>query len=89
MVGLGEKEEEVLSLMRDLREHDVDILTIGQYLRPSRLHLPIYRYVHPDEFKAYHDEGMAMGFKWVESGPLVRSSYHAEGQAEALAIIAR
>jgi lipoic acid synthetase len=89
MVGLGETKEEVLEVMTDLRQHDVDILTIGQYLRPSRLHLPIQRYVHPDEFKAFHDAGMAMGFKWVESGPLVRSSYHAEGQAEALAVTAR
>jgi lipoic acid synthetase len=89
MVGLGETKEEVLQVMADLREHDVDILTIGQYLRPSPLHLPVYRYVHPDEFKGFHDIGMDMGFKWVESGPLVRSSYHAEGQAEALAVMAR
>ncbi len=89
MVGLGETKEEVLQVMADLREHDVDILTIGQYLRPSPLHLPVYRYVHPDEFKEFHDIGMEMGFKWVESGPLVRSSYHAEGQAEALAVMAR
>lgn len=86
MVGLGETKEEVLAVMRDLREHQVDILTIGQYLRPSPLHLPIYRYVHPDEFREYHTAGMEMGFRWVESGPLVRSSYHAEGQAQALAI---
>ena len=89
MVGLGETKEEVLAVMADLRQHQVDILTIGQYLRPSPLHLPISRYVHPDEFKAFHDLGMAMGFKWVESGPLVRSSYHAEGQAAALAVAAR
>lgn len=89
MVGLGEMKEEVLQVMADLREHDVDILTIGQYLRPSPLHLPVYRYVNPDEFKEFHDIGMEMGFKWVESGPLVRSSYHAEGQAEALAVAAR
>ncbi|RME50716.1 MAG: lipoyl synthase, partial [Caldilineae bacterium] len=89
MVGLGETKEEVLQVMRDLREHDVDILTIGQYLRPSPLHLPIQRYVHPDEFREYHRLGMEMGFQWVESGPLVRSSYHAEGQAEALSIAAR
>lgn len=89
MVGLGEMKEEVLQVMADLREHDVDILTIGQYLRPSPLHLPVYRYVHPDEFREFHDIGMEMGFKWVESGPLVRSSYHAEGQAEALAVMAR
>jgi len=89
MVGLGETEAEVLAVMADLRRHEVDILTIGQYLRPSPLHLPIQRYLHPNEFKAFHDQGMAMGFKWVESGPLVRSSYHAEGQAEALAVVAR
>jgi lipoic acid synthetase len=62
----------------------VDILTVGQYLRPTRNHLPIMRYWHPEEFIRLHDEGMAMGFQWVESGPLVRSSYHADGQAEAL-----
>jgi lipoic acid synthetase len=89
MVGLGETKEEVLAVMRDLREHQVDILTIGQYLRPSLLHLPVYRYVHPDEFQEFHDVGMEMGFRWVESGPLVRSSYHAEGQAEALALPVR
>ncbi len=89
MVGVGETKEEVLQVMRDLREYDVDILTIGQYLRPSKLHLPVYRYVHPDEFQEYHDIGMEMGFKWVESAPLVRSSYHADGQADALSITAR
>jgi lipoic acid synthetase len=86
MVGLGETKEEVLAVMRDLREHQLDILTIGQYLRPSPLHLPVYRYVHPSEFQEFHDIGMEMGFRWVESGPLVRSSYHAEGQAQALVI---
>jgi lipoic acid synthetase len=89
MVGLGETKEEVLAVMRDLRAHQVDILTVGQYLRPSPLHLPVYRYVHPDEFQELHDRGMKMGFRWVESGPLVRSSYHAEGQAQMLAIPAR
>ncbi|GIK38793.1 MAG: lipoyl synthase [Chloroflexota bacterium] len=89
MVGLGETKEEVLAVMRDMREHQLDILTIGQYLRPSPLHLPVYRYVHPSEFQEFHDAGMEMGFRWVESGPLVRSSYHAEGQAQALAIPAR
>lgn len=86
MVGLGETKEEVIAVVRDLREHDVDILTIGQYLRPSPLHLPVQRYVHPDEFKAFHDIAMEMGFKWVESGPLVRSSYRAEAQAQALSV---
>lgn len=89
MVGLGETKEEVLAVMRDLREHQLDILTIGQYLRPSPLHLPVYRYVHPSEFQEFHDLGMEMGFRWVESGPLVRSSYHAEGQAQALVIPVR
>jgi len=89
MVGLGETKEEVLAVMRDLREHQLDILTIGQYLRPSPLHLPVYRYVHPTEFQEFHDIGLELGFRWVESGPLVRSSYHAEGQAQALAVPAR
>ncbi|MBI1878279.1 MAG: lipoyl synthase [Chloroflexi bacterium] len=89
MVGLGETKEEVLAVMRDLREHQLDILTIGQYLRPSPLHLPVYRYVHPGEFQEFHDLGIEMGFRWVESGPLVRSSYHAEGQAQALVIPVR
>lgn len=84
MVGLGETRAEVIEVMRDLRAHQVDIMTIGQYLRPSPFHLPIQRYVHPDEFREFHEIGMELGFKWVESGPLVRSSYHAEGQAEAL-----
>ena len=89
MVGLGETKAEVIEVIGDLREHQVDILTIGQYLRPSPLHLPVYRYVHPDEFQELHDIGMEMGFKWVESGPLVRSSYHAEGQAQLLSIPSR
>jgi len=89
MVGLGETKEEIFEVMGDLRAQALDILTIGQYLRPSPLHLPVYRYVHPDEFQEFHDVGLEMGFQWVESGPLVRSSYHAEGQAQALAIRAR
>jgi lipoic acid synthetase len=84
MVGLGETWDEVVQVMLDLRAHQVDILTVGQYLRPTRNHLPIMRYWHPDEFTRLQDEGMAMGFRWVESGPLVRSSYHADGQAQAL-----
>jgi lipoic acid synthetase len=86
MVGLGETKEEVWQVMEDLREHEVDILTIGQYLRPTPLHLPIQRYVHPDEFHEFHEIGMEMGFRWVESGPLVRSSYHAGEQARTLTI---
>lgn len=89
MVGLGETKDEVLAVMEALRRHAVDILTVGQYLRPSPLHLPVYRYVHPDEFAEFHTLGMDMGFKWVESGPLVRSSYHAEGQAQQLAVLRR
>ncbi len=89
MVGLGETKEEIVQVMRDWREHDVDIITIGQYLRPTPLHLPVYRYVHPDEFNEYRDIAQGLGFKWVESGPLVRSSYHAETQATALAVRAR
>ncbi|MCG3211740.1 MAG: Lipoyl synthase [Anaerolineae bacterium] len=89
MVGLGETRDEILKVMEDWRAHDVDIVTIGQYLRPTPLHLPIYRYVHPDEFAEYKEMGRQLGFKWVESGPLVRSSYHAGGQAEALSIPVR
>jgi lipoic acid synthetase len=77
MLGLGETADEVLQVMRDLRAHHVDILTLGQYLRPSPKHLPIVRYVTPEEFDAFRREGQAMGFAHVESGPLVRSSYHA------------
>jgi lipoic acid synthetase len=84
MVGLGETWDEVVHVMHDLRAHQVDILTAGQYLSPTRNHLPVICYWPPEEFKRLHDEGMAMGFRWVESGPLVRSSYHAAGQAEAL-----
>jgi len=89
MLGLGETKEEVLQVMADWRKHDLDILTLGQYLRPSPLHLPIYRYVHPDEFAEYRQVGLEMGFKWVESGPLVRSSYHAEEPASTLKVAAR
>jgi lipoyl synthase len=78
MVGIGEKYDEILAVMRDLRRIQCDILTIGQYLQPTKLHLPIDRYVHPDEFRLYKEEGMKMGFRYIESGPLVRSSYHAE-----------
>jgi lipoyl synthase len=77
MLGLGERADEVLATMRDLREHRVDILTIGQYLQPSPKHLPIVRYVTPAEFADFRRAGVEMGFTHVESGPLVRSSYHA------------
>ncbi len=78
MVGIGEEPDEVLQVMRDLCHVECDILTIGQYLQPTKNHLPIERFVHPDEFTMYREEGKKMGFKHVESGPLVRSSYHAE-----------
>jgi len=81
MLGLGETWDEILQVMDDLRAHDVDIMTIGQYLQPSRFHLPIERYYTPDEFARLKEEGERRGFKWMESGPLVRSSYHADGQA--------
>ncbi|HEY9165092.1 MAG TPA: lipoyl synthase [Candidatus Kryptonia bacterium] len=80
MVGIGERAEEVLKVMDDLRKSKVDILTIGQYLQPTKEHLPIDRYVKPEEFEMYKREGLALGFKFVESGPLVRSSYHADEQ---------
>jgi lipoic acid synthetase len=81
MLGLGETPEEALQVMRDLRAHGVRILTVGQYLRPSARHLPIARYVSPEEFAAFRSAGCAMGFEHVQSGPLVRSSYHAERAA--------
>ncbi len=84
MVGIGEKPDEVLELMRDLVNHGCDILTIGQYLQPTKMHLPVDRFVTPDEFKMYKEEGIKMGFKIVESSPLVRSSYHADEHARAL-----
>jgi lipoic acid synthetase len=86
MVGLGETMDEVLQVLDDLRTVDVDIMTIGQYLQPSRFHLPIERYWTPEEFAHVQQEGMARGFRWVESGPLVRSSYHADGQADQLVL---
>ncbi|HUI09142.1 MAG TPA: lipoyl synthase [Bacteroidota bacterium] len=79
MLGLGEKSEEVREVMSDLRESGCDILTLGQYLRPTMDHLPVERYVPPEEFQKFKEEGLKLGFKHVESGPLVRSSYHAEG----------
>jgi lipoic acid synthetase len=77
MLGLGEEKEEVLNLMDDLRAANVDIMTIGQYLRPSNRQLPVKAFITPEEFKEYEEEGLKRGFKFVESGPLVRSSYHA------------
>ncbi len=78
MVGLGETKEEVFDLMGDFAAHGIDVMTIGQYLQPTKMHLPVERYVHPDEFARYKEVGEARGIEHVESGPLVRSSYHAE-----------
>jgi lipoic acid synthetase len=82
MLGIGERMEEVVEVMKDCRTVDVDILTLGQYLQPTKEHLPIDRYVHPDEFAELKRIGLELGFKHVESGPLVRSSYHAEKAVE-------
>lgn len=81
MVGLGETREELIRTIDDLRAHDVTMLTVGQYLQPSKDHLPVDRFVHPDEFQEYADYAYSIGFKHVASGPLVRSSYHADRQA--------
>jgi len=81
MVGLGETNDEILAVMRDLRAHSVDMLTIGQYLQPSRHHLPVARYAHPDEFRMFGEEAGRMGFVNAACGPMVRSSYHADAQA--------
>lgn len=84
MVGIGEQPEEVLELMADVRATGCQIFTIGQYLQPTKDHLPVDRYVSPEEFELYREKGLASGFKVVESGPLVRSSYHADEQATVL-----
>ncbi|MBU6450188.1 MAG: lipoyl synthase [Cyanobacteria bacterium REEB67] len=81
MLGLGETDDEVLAVMRDWRKSQVDLVTIGQYMQPTLEHLPVERFVHPDRFKYFEEQGLAMGFANVFSGPLVRSSYHAEEQA--------
>tara|TARA_B100001245_G_C22894905_1_gene432175 strand:+ start:9319 stop:10038 length:720 start_codon:yes stop_codon:yes gene_type:complete len=78
MLGLGEMEEEVVETMKDLREAEVDIITLGQYLQPTTKHLPVYEFVPPEQFEKYKKIGNDLGFRYVESGPLVRSSYHAE-----------
>jgi lipoyl synthase len=87
MVGLGETEEEILQVMRDLREHNVDMLTIGQYLQPSEHHLPVRSYVHPDTFKMYEEEAYKMGFTHAAVGAMVRSSYHADLQAHGAGVV--
>ncbi len=85
MVGLGETEDEVQSLLRDLRKHQTDVATIGQYLQPTRRNLPVAEYIEPHQFDAYRDYGLSLGFQMVFSGPLVRSSYMADAVAEAAA----
>jgi lipoic acid synthetase len=84
MVGLSETDEEIIEVMRDLRAHDVDMLTIGQYLQPSSAHLPLLRYVTPEQFKVFEEAALAMGFRQAACGPMVRSSYHADLQAREL-----
>jgi lipoyl synthase len=84
MVGLGETDDEILATMRDMRAHDIDMLTIGQYLQPSAQHLPVVRYVHPDVFASFGRDAYAMGFRHAAVGALVRSSYHADRQAESV-----
>jgi lipoic acid synthetase len=86
MVGIGETDEEIIEVMRDLRAHDVEMLTIGQYLAPSSHHLPVVRYVHPDVFARFEAEAKAMGFTNAACAPLVRSSYHADQQAHAAGV---
>jgi lipoic acid synthetase len=86
ILGMGETNEEILEVMKDLRAVDVDILTLGQYLRPSDGHVALDRYVTPDDFRKFYVAGMEMGFRHVESGPLVRSSYHAWEQVQAAGV---
>src|SRR5512137_2833026 len=86
MVGLGETDDEILQVMRDLRAHDVDMLTVGQYLAPTSHHLPVRRYVHPDTFRMFEAEAAAMGFSHAACGAMVRSSYHADQQAHAAGV---
>ncbi|MEN5158143.1 lipoyl synthase [Achromobacter spanius] len=86
MLGLGETDEEILQVMRDMREHNVDMITIGQYLQPSEHHLPVLRYVHPDTFAMFEREAYAMGFSHAAVGAMVRSSYHADEQAHAAGV---
>jgi lipoyl synthase len=87
MVGLGETDEEILQVMRDMRAHDIDMLTIGQYLAPSGHHLPVRRYVHPDTFKMFEQEAIQMGFTHAAVGAMVRSSYHADQQAHQAGVV--
>jgi lipoic acid synthetase len=88
MVGLGENDDEILAVMRDLRTHGIDMLTIGQYLQPSASHLPVLRYVHPDTFRMFEREALEMGFRNAACGPMVRSSYWADRQARSARVFA-
>src|SRR5207244_241678 len=88
MVGLGETDDEIVAVMRDMRAHDIDMLTIGQYLQPTAGHLPVLRYVHPDVFAMFESEANAMGFKHAAVGAMVRSSYHADQQAHEAGVAA-
>ena len=81
MVGLGETDEEILQVMQEMRDHNIEMLTLGQYLAPSTSHLTVKRYVHPDTFKMFEEKAYAMGFKHAAVGAMVRSSYHADQQA--------
>lgn len=87
MVGLGETDEEIIEELKDMRAHNIDLLTIGQYLAPSNHHLPVQRYVHPDTFKRFESEALAMGFNGAACGPMVRSSYWADQQAHTAGVV--
>jgi lipoic acid synthetase len=87
MVGLGETDDEIVQVMRDLRAHGVDMLTIGQYLQPSAHHLPVTRYAHPDTFAMFEREARTLGFSHAAVGPMVRSSYHADQQAHHAGVV--
>lgn len=87
MVGLGETDEEIIEELKDMRAHNIDLLTIGQYLAPSNHHLPVQRYVHPDTFKRFETEALAMGFNGAACGPMVRSSYWADQQAHSAGVV--
>ncbi len=87
MVGLGETDEEIIEELKDMRAHNIDLLTIGQYLAPSNHHLPVQRYVPPDTFKRFEAEALAMGFNGAACGPMVRSSYWADQQAHTAGVV--
>jgi lipoic acid synthetase len=87
MVGLGETDEEIIEELKDMRAHDINLLTIGQYLAPSNHHLPVQRYVHPDTFKRFETEALALGFEGAACGPMVRSSYWADQQAHTAGVV--